>query len=145
MALHTAAWDGAAWAIDAGASAVATKGAPAEQAYAFVNFRRRDLFGRLRFDAGASVSSGSLLESAALALGLGATFLEDSVDASLYYRPSVSYYKAGSDRLLEHGVGTRLWWELTEVLDTSVAADLLTGPDVNVLFVQVAVAYRPRL
>jgi hypothetical protein len=144
MALLTAAWDGAAWTIDAGASAVATQGAPAEQAYSFVHFRRRDLFGRLRLDAGASVSSGSLLESAALSVGLGAAFLKDSIDASLYYRPSVSYYKAGSDRLLEHGVGTRLWWALTDALDTSVAADLLSGPDVNVLFVQAAVAYRPR-
>jgi hypothetical protein len=142
--LLTAAWAGAAWSVDAGASASATRLAAAEQAYAFLNLRRRDLFDLLRLDAGASVSSGSLLESAALNVGLGAAFFEDSVDASLYYRPSVFHYKAGSDRLLEHGAGARLWWAVSDAFDTSVAADVATGPDVDVLFVQAAVAYRPR-
>jgi hypothetical protein len=143
-ALLTATWDSATWTVDAGASAVATKLAAAEQAYAFLNFRRRDLLGLLRFDAGGSVSSGSLIESASLNVGLGAAFFQDTVDASLYYRPSVLYYKAGSERLLEHGAGARLWWAMTATLDTSLSADVLTGPDVDVAFVQAALAYRPR-
>jgi hypothetical protein len=144
MAALTAAWDNDAWTIDAGGTAVTTRLAPAEQAAAFLSFRRRDIFGVLRFDAGGSVTSGSLLESAALNVGLGAAFLRDALDASVYYRPSVLRYKADSARLLEHGAGTRLWWAVSNTFDTSLSADVLMGPDVDVLFVQAALAWRPR-
>jgi hypothetical protein len=144
MAALTAAWDARTWTLDAGATAVTTRMAPAEQASAFLHVQRRDLFGVLRFDAGSSVSSGSLLESVALELGLGASLGRDALDASIYYRPSVLRYKADSGRLFEHGAGARLWWALLDGFDTSVSADLLTGPDVDVLFVQAALAWRPR-
>lgn len=144
MALLTAAWDSEHWTVDGGGSAVTTAVAAAEQAAAFVNLRRRDLFDVLRFDAGASVSSGSLLESAALSFGLGAAFWQDRLDASVYYRPSVLRYRANSEQLFEHGTGARVWWALFDDFDTSVSADLLSGPDVDVLFVQGALAWRPR-
>jgi hypothetical protein len=144
MALLTAAWDNEHWTIDGGGSAVTTSVASAEQASAFVNLRRRDLFGLLRFDAGGSVSSGSLLESAALSFGLGAAFWQDTLDASVYYRPSVLRYKANSEQLIEHGTGARLWWAVFDDFDTSLSADLISGADVDVLFVQGALAWRPR-
>ncbi|HTV21148.1 MAG TPA: hypothetical protein VMG12_20825, partial [Polyangiaceae bacterium] len=144
LAALTAAWDAENWTLDAGASAVTTRMAPAEQATAFVHFQRRNLFGALRFDAGSSVSSGSLLESAALEVGLGASLLRDALDASVYYRPNVLRYRANSEQLLEHGTGARLWWALFDGFDTSLSGDLLTGPDVDVLFVQAALAWRPR-
>jgi hypothetical protein len=144
MAALTAAWDAESWTLDAGATAVTTRMAPAEQATAFVHFQRRDLFGALRFDAGSSVSSGSLLESAALDVGLGVAVLRDALDASVYYRPNVLRYKADSQPLLEHGTGARLWWAVFDGFDTSLSADLLTGPDVGVLFIQAAMAWRPR-
>jgi len=144
MALLTAAWDSEYWTIDGGGSAVTTSVAAAEQASAFVNLRRRDLFGLLRFDAGASVSSGSLLESAALNVSVGAAFWQDRLDASVYYRPNVLRYRANSEQLLEHGTGARLWWAVFDDFDSSLSADLLTGPDVDVLFVQAALAWRPR-
>jgi len=144
VGLATAAWEGEAWTLDAGASAVTTRGASAEQASAFFNVRRREILGVLRAEAGASVSSGSLLESAALQLGLGAALLDDRLDASAYYRPSVLRYRAGAGQLLEHGVGARVWWAAFGDFDTSVSADLLTGPDVDVLFLQAALAWRPR-
>lgn len=144
MAAFNAAWDASTWTVDLGATAVTTRLASAEQAAAFVNLRRRDLFGVLRFDAGGSVSSGSLLESAALNVGIGAAFLRDTVDAWLYYRPSVLRYRADAQQLFEHGTGARLWWALFDDFDTSVSADLLAGPDVDVLFIQAALAWRPR-
>jgi hypothetical protein len=85
-----------------------------------------------------------LLESAALNVGLGAAFLQDALDASIYYRPNVLRYKADSQQLLEHGAGARVWWAVVDDFDTSLSADLLTGPDVDVLFVQAALAWRPR-
>lgn len=144
MGLLTAAWEGNYWTLDAGASAVGTRRATAEQASAFINLRRRDLFGVLRFDAGGSASSGSVVESAALSVGLGAGFLEDTLDASVYYRPSVLRYKANSEALLEHGAGARLWWAILGDFDASVSGDLVTGADIDVLFVQGALAWRPR-
>jgi hypothetical protein len=144
MAAFTAAWDAPSWTLDAGTTAVTTRMAASEQATAFVHFQRRDLFGALRFDAGSSVASGSLLESAALELGLAAALWRDALDVSVYYRPSLLRYKANSEPLLEHGTGARLWWALFDGFDTSVSADLLTGPDADVLFVQTALAWRPR-
>ncbi len=144
MASLTAAWDSASWTVDAGGTAVTTRVGTAEQAAAFLSFRRRDIFGLLRFDAGGSISSGSLLESAALNVGLGAAFLQDALDASVYYRPNLLRYKADSQQLFEHGAGARVWWALIDDFDTSLSADLLTGPDVDVLFVQAALAWRPR-
>jgi hypothetical protein len=144
MAAFTAAWDAPSWTLDAGTTAVTTRMAASEQATAFVHFQRRDLFGALRFDAGSSVASGSLLESAALELGLAAALWRDALDVSVYYRPSLLRYKANSEPLLEHGTGARLWWALFDGFDTSVSADLLTGPVADVLFVQTALAGRPR-
>jgi hypothetical protein len=144
MAALSAAWDAASWTLDAGATAVTTRMAAAEQASAFLHLELRDVFGVLRFDAGSSVSSGSLLESAALELGLGASLWRDALDASLYYRPALLRYKANAEPLLEHGTGARLWWALFDGFDASVSGDLLTGPDADVLFVQAALAWRPR-
>lgn len=145
MGLVTAAWEGEYWTLDAGASAVSTRRASAEQASAFVNLRRRDLFGGvLRFDAGASASSGSLIDSAALNVGIGAGLLEDTIDASVYYRPSVLRYEANAGTLFEHGAGARLWWALSGSVDASVAGDVVTSEDVDVVFVQGALAWRPR-
>lgn len=143
MTALTAAWDSVAWTIDAGASAVTTRLTSAERATAFVTLRCRDLFGFLRLDAGGTLSSGSLLESAALNLGLGAALLEETLDASVYYRPNVLHYTATSQQLVEHGAGARLWWPLFDDFDTSLSADLLKGRDVDVLFVQTALAWRP--
>ena len=145
MGLVTAAWDSEHWAMDVGASAVGTRRASAEQASVYLNLRRRDLFGGvLHVDAGASAASGSLVESAALNVGVGAGFLEDTLDASVYYRPNVLRYKANAEPLVEHGAGARLWWALFDGLDASVSSDIITGADVDVLFVQGALAWRPR-
>ncbi|HWO13048.1 MAG TPA: hypothetical protein VNN80_26290, partial [Polyangiaceae bacterium] len=145
LGLVTAAWQSERWSIDATASATGTRRAAAEQATAFLNLRRRDLLaGHLRIEAGGGVSSGSLIQSASLNLGVGAGFLEDALDASVYYRPSVLRYEANSQALVEHGAGARLWWALLDELDASLSGDLVTGADVDVLLLQGALAWRPR-
>jgi hypothetical protein len=145
MGLLSAAWESEYWTIDIGANVVGTRHASAEQASAFLNLRRRDLLGGLlRFDAGASASSGSILDTLALNVGVGAGFFEDALDASVYYRPSVLRYQASAEALFEHGTGARLWWALFGDFDASLSGDLITGADVDVLFVQGALAWRPR-
>jgi hypothetical protein len=143
-AQFTAAYEGELWSLDSGATTVATRLAAAEQTTAFLSYRQRGLWGAGRFDAGASISSGSLIESAALNLGVGASLLQDSADLSVYYRPNVLRYRADARELLEHGAGTRLWWAARSDLDLSLSADVLTGPDVDVLFLQTTLAWRPR-
>lgn len=143
-ASFTAAWEGELWTLDGGVTSVTTSLAAAEQNTAFLGFRQRGLWQAGRFDVGASASSGSLLESAALNLGVGVSLLEDSADLSLHYRPNVMRYRADAQEFLEHGVGTRLWWAANGELDLSLSADVLHSRDVEVLFLQTALAWRPR-
>jgi len=145
MGLLSAAWESEHWTLDTGANVVGTRHAAAEQASVFLNLRRRDLLGGLlRFDAGASATSGSILETLALNVGVGAGFFEDALDASVYYRPSVLRYQASAEALFEHGTGGRLWWAVFDDFDVSLSSDWITGVDVDVLFVQGALAWRPR-
>ncbi len=139
-----AAWEATLWTLDAGTTFTTTRRALAEQTTAFLNFRRRELVGKLYLDAGASASRGSLVESAALSLASGTPLLDDMADVSIYYRPSASRYRADSDAFIEHGIGTRLWWAPSAVLDLSGSAELLTGRDIDVLMFHVGAAYRPR-
>jgi hypothetical protein len=62
----------------------------------------------------------------------------------VYYRPNVTRYRAGSRELLEHGAGTRWWWAATRELDLSLSADVLSSRDVDVLFLQTTLSWRPR-
>jgi len=139
-----AAWEATFWTLASGAQLTTTRPAAAQQSTAFVSFRQREILNLLRFDAGVSVSRGSLLESAALDVGLGAATRDDAADISLYYRPSLKRYRAGLDEFVEHGVGTRLWWALSDVLDLNGSFDVLTGRDVDVFSLQLGAAWRPR-
>jgi len=143
-AQFTAAVEGELWTLDSGATSVTTSLAAAEQTTAFLSYRQLGLWGAGRFDVGASLSSGSLIESAALNLGVGASLFQDSADLFVYYRPNVLRYRADALEFLEHGIGTRLWWAAPSDLDLSVSADVLSGPDIDVLFLQTTVAWRPR-
>jgi hypothetical protein len=140
-----AAWEAPLWALEAGVNFATTRPeAPAQNGTAFVSFRQREILELLRFDVGASASRGSLLESTALDVGLGMTSANDAADASLYYRPSLMRYRAGSEEFVEHGVGSRLWWAPSEVIDLTGSVDLLTGRDVDVLILQLGAAWHPR-
>lgn len=139
-----AAWEAPLWTTDAGATFVTTHGSNAEQATAFMNFRRRELLGKLRLDAGGTVSRGSLYESVAFSIAPGAPLGDDSADLSFYYRPSWMRYRAELDGFIEHGFGTRIWWAASQVLDFSGSADVITGRDVDVVLFQLSAAYRPR-
>ena len=139
-----AAWEATLWTADAGATFASTRRANADQTTGFVNFRRRDLIGTLRLDAGATVSRGSLYQSAAVNIAPGLSLWDESADISVYYRPSWMRYRAELDGGGEHGFGARLWWALSPVLDVSGSTDALVGRDVDVLMFQLSVAYRPR-
>lgn len=140
----SAAWEATFWTLDAGASHTTSRPAQINQTSAFLNFRRREIAELLRLDMGVSASRSALSESAALNLGMGASTSEGATDASLYYRPSLARYRTGSQQFVEHGVGSRLWWAPSEVLDLSGSVDLITGPDVDVLVLHLGAAWHPR-
>jgi hypothetical protein len=139
-----AAWEATFWTLDAGASVATSRPAQVNQTTAFVNFRRREIAELLRLDMGVSASRSSLIESAALNLALGTSTSGDAADVSLYYRPNFARYRTGSQQFVEHGVGSRMWWAPSEVLDLSGSVDLITGPDVAVLVLQLGAAWHPR-
>ncbi|MET0410211.1 MAG: hypothetical protein ABW217_02895, partial [Polyangiaceae bacterium] len=124
-ASFTAAWEGELWVLDGGVSAVATTLTAAEQATLFLGYRRRELWDVARVELGASASSGSLLQSAAVNVGIGAALFDDALDLAVYYRPAWLRYRAGGGELLEHGAGTRAWWGVRHDLDLNVSADLV--------------------
>lgn len=142
-ALLNGGWDSPLWTLDVGATYATTRRAAPEQATAFFNVRRRDLLGALRVEAGASASRGSIIESAALDLGAGAA-LGEAADLGIYYRPSLTRYRAELDPFLEHGAGGRFWWAPSPAFDLNGSLEVVSGRDVDVLLLQVGAAFRPR-
>lgn len=140
----SAAWEAERWTLDAGTTLLTTELATAEQGTVFLGYRLRELWDVGRLELGASASRGSLIESAALNVGVGAALLQDTADVGVYYRPSLLRYAADSAALLEHGAGARLWWAAASTLDLSLSADLLQSPDAGVLLLQTTLAWRPR-
>jgi hypothetical protein len=143
-AAFNAAWEATLWTADAGTTFATTRRTNADQTTAFVNLRRRELVGKLRVDAGGSLSRGSFYDSAAINIAPGTPLWNESADVSFYYRPSWMRYRAELDGSIEHGFGTRLWWAASPVFDLSGSADVLVGRDVDVLVFQLSAAYRPR-
>lgn len=139
-----AGWHAPLWSLDAGGTYATSSVSEAEQATLFAAFQRRELAGPLRLDTSATLSRGSILESAALNLGAGAPFWNDGADLSLYYRPSITRYNADQAEFWEHGVGARIWWAPSHELDLSGSADVLVGRDADVLLLHVGASYRPR-
>lgn len=143
-ATFNAAWEATLWTADAGTTLATTRRANADQATGFFNLRRREIVGKLRMDGGATLSRGSLYESAALSLAPGLPFWNESADMSFYYRPNWMRYRSDPNGFIDHGFGTRLWLAVTNVLDLSGSADVILGRDVDVLVFQLSAAYRPR-
>jgi hypothetical protein len=143
-AAFNAAWEATLWTADAGTTFATTRRANADQTTGFVNLRRREIVGKLRVDAGASLSRGSFYDSAAVNIAPGTSLWNESADVSFYYRPGWMRYRAELDGSFEHGFGTRLWWAASPVFDLSGSADVIVGRDVDVLVFQLGAAYRPR-
>ena len=140
----SAAWEAERWTLDAGTTVLTTRLATAEHNSVFVGYRLRELWQVGRLELGASASRGSLIESAAVNAGLGASLLQDTADVSVYYRPSLLRYTADSAELLEHGAGARLWWAASRTIDLSLSGDLLQSRDTSMLLLQTTLAWRPR-
>jgi hypothetical protein len=60
------------------------------------------------------------------------------------YRPALTRYRLASDTFVEHGLGSRFWWAPAPTLDLTASIELVRGPDVDVLLLQLGAAWRPR-
>lgn len=143
-ATFSAAWESERWTLDAGTSLLSTRLAVAEHNTVFMGYRLRELWDIGRLELGASASRGSLIESVAMNVGVGASLLQDTADVGVYYRPSALRYIADSAEFVEHGAGARLWWAAASTIDLSLSADMLQSRDTGVLLLQTTLAWRPR-
>lgn len=128
--------------LTGGVSGSRTEHLEHEQLSGHGNLRLERLTGTLRLDSGVSGSSGTLLETAALLVSPGVTFMDGDADASLRYRPALIRYRASTEAVLEHSVGGALWVSPTRRLDVTLDADWVTGGDFDALIVQSALVWR---
>ena len=111
----------------------------------FAHVRLMRLAQRLRLEAIASYRHGSLLRGGRLLTALGYTALDGLLDMSVHYQPAYLTYRADTEYYIEHGVGADLWFKALSDIDVVLAADLLTGRDVDVVTVYAQLHYRPAL
>jgi len=128
--------------LSAGANTSRTENATVEQSSAFGNLRLLDLIGRMRLDAGAMGSQGSLLDTAAFTLSPGIVFMNGDADVSLRYRPALIRYQASTEAFVEHSLGGALWLSPSRSVDITLDADYVTGRDLDAVIVQSAMVWR---
>jgi hypothetical protein len=126
----------------AGANASRTENTGAEQTGAYTNLRLLELVGRMRLDAGAMTSQGTLLNTVAFTLSPGLPFMDGAADVALRYRPAVIRYRASTEAFVEHSIGGALWVSPSRSVDVSLDADYVTGRDLDALIAQLAMVWR---
>lgn len=119
----------------AGASLIAGEG-PA----AWADLRLSGLGARL--ELGISAQDGSLLDTAAVRLGVGALVLHDTLDVSAYYRAAALRYQASLADLVEHRAGGELVWSPSPTLDARLGVEVLAGGDARGVLVLGGVVVR---
>ncbi|MET0342812.1 MAG: hypothetical protein ABW252_17525 [Polyangiales bacterium] len=100
--------------------------------------------GRYDLAIGGSHEGGSLLRaSTAGRADVGASFVDERVHLSVYYRPARKTYLASLDGIWEHGAGASLHVMPTDALTLDLYGDLRMG-DVDAAVVMLSVMYRLR-
>lgn len=95
-----------------------------------------------RIDSSASYSHGSLQRAGRLLLGLGADFADGAVDVGVHYQPGYVTYQADVGNYLEHEAGLSAVVLAGTAMDITLAADFITGRDVDVVIIQSTLSYR---
>lgn len=128
--------------LSGGANYSRTENTDMEQFAGYGNLRLMKVAGELRIDTGVSGSRGTLLQTAALLVSPGISFLDDRGDVSLRYRPALIRYEASTKSVLEHSAGGALFVSPGANLDVSLDADFVTGGDFDALILQSALIWR---
>jgi hypothetical protein len=131
--------------LRSGVTRSSTANVDADQLGAFLQGAVLDVIARVRIEAGASGSTGSLLHSAGANLGVGVPLAGDAVDVALRYRPALSRYEADTGTFLEHTISAAVALLPSANFSLDLDADFITGRDVDVLLVQTQLTLRPEL
>jgi hypothetical protein len=131
--------------FDLGGSVSRTQGTNAAQNAAFANARLTDLPRTVRFDTGVMLARGTLLRSAAATFSPAIELLDGRADLSVHYRPAVMRYVAEPSAFIEHDIGPSLWISPMPQMEIIASGDFITSRDLQVLFLQTVVVYRPRI
>jgi hypothetical protein len=125
-----------------GATGTRTENANVENAGGFGNVRLLDLVGNLRLDAGAMVSRGSLLDTAALSVSPGVEVFEGDGDVALRWRPALVRFRADTQTRTEHTFGGAFWWSPSAAFDVALDADYVTGLGLDAFVLQGVLVWR---
>jgi hypothetical protein len=125
-----------------GATGTRTENANAENVGGFGNVRVLDLVGPVRLDAGAMLSRGSLLDTAAFTLSPGVELFEGDGDLALRWRPALVRFRADTETRTEHTVGGAFFWSPSAALDLLMDADYVTGLGFDAFVLQGALVWR---
>jgi len=126
-----------------GANADGSTESDAQQLGGFTHLRLLGVWRTLRIDSSASYSHGSLMRGGRLLLGLGYGFADGLVDVSVHYQPGYLTYRADLGSYLEHEAGVTTVVLAGSTTDITLAADYITGRDMDLVVVQSVVSYRP--
>lgn len=133
-------------AITGGATLIKIAGADGlDQLGGWLSARMIRLFEVGRGDLTFMVSTGEVIESYSLRVGVGAVVVPDVLDLSLHYRPALTRYRADIDRYWEHTVGGTVLLNATPDLAMNLDLDALTSRDIDALIIMAGVIWRPRL
>lgn len=100
---------------------------------------------RLRADVLLSGLAGTVYDSVAGRLGIGAVLVPDVLDVSAHYRVGFNYYRAETADWLEHLAGASLLFTPMSELAFSLTGEGVSGRDLNVMFVRLDIGYRPQI
>jgi hypothetical protein len=133
------------YTLRAGVSHSSTASVDADQLGTFVQAAVLDVIARARLEAGVMASTGTLLHSAGVNLGVGMPVARDMLDIALRYRPSLNRYEADTGAYLEHVVSANFAFVPSSTLSIDLDADFITGRDLDAFLVQTLLTLRPEL
>ncbi|MCP4604740.1 MAG: hypothetical protein GY847_30170 [Proteobacteria bacterium] len=121
------------------------KAAKSDQLGGMLHWRLLNLFGLVRLDTSVIGSISSFYHTVALPVAIGMPFLKDRLDLSVHYIPSINRYEADIEWFTDHSVGAALFALLGSGFDLSLFTDFVTGRDLDMIYVQIALTWRPEL
>jgi hypothetical protein len=137
------AWRSSALAVSVGVTASRTAHVTSEQLAGFANVSFLRVLSQLHIDAGALAQTGSLMQSAAVNVGVGSLFAQDKLELSVRYRPALTRYTADEAAFVEQSLGGSLLLSLGANFQLSLTADAITGRDLHMLLLQSLIQWRP--
>jgi hypothetical protein len=132
-------------ALTLGVSHSTTEHADADQTAGFLDASVLQVVDAVRVDGSLMASTGALVQTMGAGLGLGTPLLHGLLDVSVHYRPTLMRYAVDDARFLQHTAGASIVVSPSPEVDVTLDADAVAGRDIDAIFVQTMLAWRPLL